>query len=452
METALPDYEVGRELGRGAFGFVFEGRHRNLDRAVAIKQLPRALAADPTMRERFLAEARTVAALQHPHVVPVYDFVERDGLCLLVMEHLGGGSLADRAGGAPLDTATACAVTAQIAAALQYAHEHGVLHRDVKPENILFTTTGVAKLADFGIAKLVEQDSGLTTTGMVVGTPAYLAPEVAMGEPATPAADVYALGAVLYELLAGRRPYPARPTAAAALLQRVNEDPTPLAETAPHVPDALVTVVTRAMARDPGARFASAGALAGALRPFAEGAVAIAEAGEVPSTDRPSDDDEAGRTQAPMGVVRPEGLPRRGRRWGVVVAAGVAVLALVIGAVALVGGGDDEPADATPETASTTSLASTSGPTTSAPSTTDASGATGGSGSPGFTVLTDATTKFRGICADKSYTEAQCTCAIDRIQREVGLAAFVDVTTDLVRTGRTNRPNAVAIMAQCFTL
>ena len=424
MESALPGYEIGRELGRGAFGLVFEGRHVQLDRKVAIKQLPRALGTDPTARQRFLTESRTVAALQHPHIVPVYDFVERDGLHLLVMEHLGGGSLTERAAAAPLPTGEACAIVVAVASALQHAHERGVLHRDVKPDNVLFTDGGVAKLADFGIAKLAEQPARLTMTGTVVGTPAYMAPEVALGEEAGPAADIYSLGVVLYELLAQRLPYPDRPTAAAALLQRVNEDPAPIAELAPQVPKGLADIVMRAIARDPATRFSSAGDLAGALGPF----VGLADA---PVAAHP--------TMAPMGVAVAERLPAApSRRRGFVVAGAVVlVVALVVGIVALLSGGrgDGETADAADP-----------GVTTTVPdSTTTVEGFIPNSG---LAALTDATTRFRAAC-EANNTAAQCQCAIDRIQREVGLAAFIDVTNDLTLTGRTNRPNAVAIMAQC---
>jgi hypothetical protein len=429
MESALPGYEIGRELGRGAFGLVFEGRHRQLDRKVAIKQLPRALATDPTARQRFLTESRTVAALQHPHIVPVYDFVEHDGLHLLVMEHLGGGSLADRAT-TPMPTGEACAIAMTIASALQHAHDRGVLHRDVKPDNVLFTTDGVAKLADFGIAKLVEQPTRLTMTGTVVGTPAYMAPEVALGEEAGPAADVYALGVVLYELLAHRLPYPERSTAAAALLQRVNEDPAPLQETAPHVPPALAEVVMRAIARNPADRFTSAGALAAALSPFTSAAAA---------PDAPSTPAAAHPTMAPLGVVVPERLPvarsRRRTRVGATAVALVLVVVVAVVAVLSGGGGDGETTGATEAGGTTTaSVTSTS--------------AEAGGPNAILEMLTDATARFRTFC-QQNYTAAQCQCAIDRIQREIGLAAFVDVTNDLATTGRTNRSNAVAIIAQC---
>ncbi len=442
MESALPNYEIGAELGRGAFGLVFEGRHTQLDRKVAIKQLPRAIAADPAARQRFLTESRTVAALQHPNIVPVYDFVERDGLHLLVMEYLGGGSLAARAE-AGLDAGEACAVIVSVAGAVQHAHERGVLHRDIKPDNVLFTTDGVAKLADFGIAKLVEQPENLTMTGTVVGTPAYMAPEVALGEEAGPEADVYALGVVLYELLAGRPPFPPRPTAAAALLQRVNDDPAPLRDVAPELPPELATVAMRAIARERVDRIASAAELADALRPFvhAVGHRPIAAATDA-RVSQP--------TVAPRGLPTPAPPPARPRRRPLLIGAAVLVVVVAVAALALLAsGGSDDP--------DPTALAGATGPTvatTEVTTTTEApAGNPGGPGnqtSPGLAVLADATTRFRTSC-EVNYSAEQCQCAIDRIQREIGLSAFVDIANDIATNGRTNRPNAVAIMAQCLS-
>src|SRR4051812_17427681 len=155
VEAALPNYEIGGELGRGGWGVVLGGRHRELGRDVAIKQLPRAFAADPSVRARFLSEARVLASLDHPHVVPIYDFVEREGLCLLVMERLAGGTLWSRFTGEGVKMDDACAAVLATCAALQCAHDRGVLHRDIKPENLMFSANGTLKVTDFGIAKVV---------------------------------------------------------------------------------------------------------------------------------------------------------------------------------------------------------------------------------------------------------------------------------------------------------
>ena len=226
--AALSSYDIGAEIARGGWGIVLAGKHRHLDREVAIKQLPRAFAADPGVRARFLAEARLVASLDHPHIVPVYDFVEREGLCLLVMERLSGGTVWTRFVEDGVSAETACAIAVATAVALHHAHEHGVLHRDVKPENLLFARSGVLKVTDFGIAKVLGgTDTVATRAGEVLGTPSYMAPEQATAGELSPATDIYSLGVMLYELLSGRLPFdqtddspllaavPARPRAAA---------------------------------------------------------------------------------------------------------------------------------------------------------------------------------------------------------------------------------------------
>ena len=221
-----PSYEVGSELGRGACGVVLAGQHRQLGRLVAIKQLPRAFGADPAVRARFLAEARVLATLDHPHVVAIYDFVDHDGLCLLVMERLTGGTVWSRfhAGGFTPDVS--CAILLAVCSGLQHAHQHGVLHRDVKPENLMFSGAGTLKVTDLGIAKVIGGSSTLATRhGEILGTPAYIAPEQAQGYELTPATDVYAAGTLLYELLAGRLPFPADADPATLLYRHVHEAP-----------------------------------------------------------------------------------------------------------------------------------------------------------------------------------------------------------------------------------
>lgn len=257
--AALPDYEIGGELGRGGFGLVLSGRHRQLRRDVAIKELPPALAADPRVRARFAAEARVLASLSHPHIVPIYDYVERDGVCLLVMEKLTGGTLWDKFKQQGLGVEATCAVAMAACTALHYAHQRGVLHRDVKPENLLYSAEGVLKITDFGIAKVVGGGETLATRGgEILGTPAYMAPEQAEGRELGPAADVYATGIMLYELLCGRLPFSEEGGALAIVYRHVYEQPIPLGEVAPNLDGALVDVTMRAIARAPGDRYASA--------------------------------------------------------------------------------------------------------------------------------------------------------------------------------------------------
>lgn len=267
VAAALPGYEIGDELGRGGWGVVLAGKHRRLGRHVAIKQLPPSFAGDPEVRSRFAAEARLLASLDHPHIVPVYDYVERDGLCLLVMEQLGGGTAWTRFTTEGFDSPATCAMVLCTAVALEHAHGHGVLHRDIKPENLLFTSDRAqVKVADFGIARVLAGGRTMATSaGQVLGTPAYMAPEQATGGPVTPATDVYALGVTLYEMLSGTLPFPRGDSALAVLYQRVHTAPTPLAVVAPDVPAKLAELVMWALMTDPAHRPATANGFALAL-------------------------------------------------------------------------------------------------------------------------------------------------------------------------------------------
>ncbi len=256
IADAIPEYEVERELGRGGMGVVYLGRHRRLDRRVAIKELPPAFAVDPDVRERFSNEAQTLAGLSHPHIVPIFDYVERDGLCLIVMEALPGGSVWDRFTSDGLTPPTACAVVMACCAALQYAHQKSVLHLDVKPDNLMFDAESAVKVTDFGIARVITGDRTLgTVDGQVLGTPAYMSPEQARGDELTPASDVYASGVMLYELLSGQLPWLGAQSASELLAQRLAEDPVPLSQAAPHVPAPLVEVVMAALSRDVDTRY-----------------------------------------------------------------------------------------------------------------------------------------------------------------------------------------------------
>jgi serine/threonine-protein kinase len=264
--AALPAYDIGNEIGRGGWGIVLEARHKQLQRVVAIKQLPRAFAADDTVRGRFIAEAQLLASLDHPHIVPVYDFVEHDGLCLIVMEKLVGGTVWSRFTGEGMSMNAACAVTLATCAAMQCAHTQGILHRDIKPENLLFTEGEVLKVTDFGIAKVVGgQDTLATKAGEVLGTPAYMAPEQARAQELTPATDVYATGVMLYELLAGQLPFPEDADALTTLYRHAFDAPAPLSDAAPRVPPEIAAVVMQAIATDPADRFSSAEAFGVAL-------------------------------------------------------------------------------------------------------------------------------------------------------------------------------------------
>ena len=234
-------------------------------RPVAIKLIGEALADDESFRTRFLREARIAARLSHPNIVQIYDVGEENGRPFIVMEYVEGETIAQeltRAGGslAPVD---AVARAVDVCAGLERAHSAGLVHRDIKPRNLLVSSDGVVKIADFGIAH-ADDGTGLTETGSVMGTAAYIAPEQATGEEVTAAADLYALGAVLYELLTGTPPHGTGRTTELLLRHREGAI-TPVRDLAPEVPPALETIVMGCLARDPRYRPSSAAALAHAL-------------------------------------------------------------------------------------------------------------------------------------------------------------------------------------------
>lgn len=244
-------------------GDVFGGQDLRLGRAVAIKVLRADMAADPQSRRRFEVEALAAARLLHPHAVAVYDTGEDDGVPFIVMERLPGVTLADELARAPVDSERACRLTLQILSALEAAHRQGIVHRDVKPGNVLLTEQGDAKLADFGIAKVAERHDATMTVGLI-GTPAYLSPDRLAGRPATPADDVYAVGVLLYETLTAAKPFVGdTPFAVMHAIQtgRVR----PLGDLGVDVDPSLVELIGRAMATDRRRRFRSAAAMAAAL-------------------------------------------------------------------------------------------------------------------------------------------------------------------------------------------
>ena len=260
-------YSLERELGRGGMGVVFLARDVALDRPVAIKLLPPALAADPTARARFLREARTAARLSHPHIVPIHAVEERDGLVYFVMALVDGETLGERVRRAgPLSPTEALRVTQEVAWALGHAHAHGVVHRDVKPDNVLLERgSGRAMVTDFGIARAAAAAELTPTDGTAAGTPAYMSPEQGAGDQADARSDLYSLGVTAFYAVTGRLPF-AAPTAAAMLVKHATEPAPPLLAARPSLPPAFARAVDRCLAKDPAARWASAEELAEALR------------------------------------------------------------------------------------------------------------------------------------------------------------------------------------------
>jgi eukaryotic-like serine/threonine-protein kinase len=302
----VPGYELLGELGRGGMGVVYKARQLGLNRLVALKMILSGAHAGPEELARFKAEAEAVARLQHPNIVQVYEVGEHDGRPFFSLEYVDGGSLAQRLDGTPLPARQAAELVETLARAVQYAHQHGVVHRDLKPANILLqadltqrrqgakeeSDRGepnpsvpslplgafaplrelVPKITDFGLAKRLDQQAGRTQSGSILGTPSYMAPEQAAGktEAIGPAVDVYALGAVTYELLTGRPPFRAA-TPLDTVLQVVSEEPVPPSRLAPKLPRDLETICLKCLHKEPAKRYPSALALADDLRRFLDG-------------------------------------------------------------------------------------------------------------------------------------------------------------------------------------
>jgi len=257
-------YEVKSELGRGGMAAVYLATDPRFKREVAVKILPPQLLADPVYRARFEREAQTIAALEHPAIVPVYDFGEEEGQLYLVMRYMPGGSLADKLNKGNLLPSEIVHIIARITSALDQVHAHGIIHRDLKPGNILFDQYGEAYLSDFGIARLTEATTTLTGAA-IVGTPAYMSPEQARGDlDIDGRSDLYAVGAIIFQMLSGKLPYES--TTPLGLAMKHITDPVPsISHVRPDLPPTLDRVIETAMAKDPAERYQSGQELSKAL-------------------------------------------------------------------------------------------------------------------------------------------------------------------------------------------
>jgi serine/threonine protein kinase len=258
--TTFAGYEVESVVGAGGMGILYRARQLRLDRPVALKLVESEVARDPVVRERLRREARMVAALDHPNVVPLYEAGEEDGSVYIVTRWVDGtelGTLLAEQG--PLSPERAARTAAQIGAALEVAHEQGLVHRDVKPSNVILTPEDHAYLTDFGLAKRAETAAGLTGADRMLGTVDYVAPEQIEGDDPDARGDVYSLGCVLYETLAGEAPFASEQGGMAKMWAQVNAEPPPLRGRRADVSPALDDVVKRAMAKSPGERPTAAG-------------------------------------------------------------------------------------------------------------------------------------------------------------------------------------------------
>jgi len=269
----VPGYEILEELGRGGMGVVYKARQPQHNRLVALKMIRQGDCASAEELRRFRAEAEAVASLQHANIVQVHAIGEHNGLPYFALEYCAGGSLQQHLAGQPQHPALAARLLETLARATQAAHENHLIHRDLKPQNVLLTATKVPKITDFGLAKRLDAPgpSG-TKSGTIVGTPSYMAPEQASGhgKNAGPACDIYALGAILYDCLTGRPPFKAV-TALDTAMQVIHHEPVPPAQLNPKVPRDLETICLKCLRKDPAQRYATALELAEDLRRFQAG-------------------------------------------------------------------------------------------------------------------------------------------------------------------------------------
>ncbi|WP_068054318.1 serine/threonine-protein kinase [Nocardia xishanensis] len=308
-------YRLVRLIGRGGMGEVFEAYDTGKDRVVAIKVLPERLAEDPVYRERFRRESHAAARLKEPHVIPIHDYGEIDGHLFIDMRLVEGENLrAVLRERAPLEPAAAVELIRQVAAALDAAHGDDLVHRDIKPDNILTTPDGFAYLVDFGIAHSSTAE-GLTADGSAIGSFHYMSPERFSSRVVTEAADIYALGCVLYECLTGARPFPADTDGEIMRAHMVEPPPRP-SRLRSEIPTAMDTVIVKALAKDPAARYASAGEFASAAQEALQGKVAVPEV--LPTQEASTGDDTVTSAEAvvPQGATAARGpeLPDGGPR------------------------------------------------------------------------------------------------------------------------------------------
>jgi serine/threonine protein kinase/formylglycine-generating enzyme required for sulfatase activity len=369
----LGHYQLLERVGRGGMATVYKAYQPGLDRYVAVKVLPTYLARDPRFVARFRREARAIARLNHTNILPVHDFGQEGELSYIVMRYVETGNLKERLG-EPLDLETTVEIMAQVGKALDYAHRRGIIHRDVKPSNVLMDEEGVALLSDFGLARMAEATVKITKTGVGVGTPEYMSPEQARGKEVDERSDVYSLGIMLFEMLTGRIPYEADTPIAVVVKHLTAPLPRP-SEWNPDIPEPVERVILKALAKDPADRFQSVEQMVEALRKAVTKAPVPAKAAppppvaveEKPVEAAPLPEPEVAPLPLvePVAVLEKEAVPfwQKVSLWGwFAVAVGGLVLLAVVGGVLLAGRGSRATPTPAPVAVEATTPAATDAP------------------------------------------------------------------------------------------
>lgn len=360
--TTLGQYRITEQIGEGGMATVYKAYQPSLDRYVAIKVLAPLHARTPGFKERFFREARAVAQLSHPNILPVYDVATENDVCYLVMKCISGSSMRDIMG-EKMELPRICRYVDQVAAALDHAHDRGIVHRDIKSHNLLLEGDWVF-LTDFGIAKIMEASTAITSTGELIGTPCYMSPEQAKGKPVDHRTDIYSLGIVIYEMITGTVPFKGE-TPYGVIYKQIHE-PLPLPRVyRPELPEEVERVVLKALAKSPEHRFDRAGYLAEALRSAVTRAMQNATTEVLPLSGVPGDDastrpidkqavpeetEPATEPEQPKARETAEREVRRSSRMGYAVAAGVLILAGVLATIAHFGGFKGIPQDSSERT------------------------------------------------------------------------------------------------------
>ena len=277
-------YQIAEEIGQGGMAIVYRAFQTQLERWVAVKIMHTTEASDREFLARFRREARAIAALRHPNILTIHDYGEEHGIAYIVMEYVPGGTLKAGLTGEPVEWPDAATLILPVGRALAYAHSEGIVHRDVKPANVLLARPDWPMLADFGLVKLVGHQRGITRPGVSIGTPAYFSPEQAAGDDVDHRSDIYSLGIVLYQLLTGRLPFEAN-SPIEMMLRRLHDSPTPPRRLNPRITPQLETAILQALARDPAARYPTMETLVNDLSrlPGATGRAVLAATPAVPA-------------------------------------------------------------------------------------------------------------------------------------------------------------------------